>query len=133
VNPHYEFVAACAGHVCEYCHAPEAIFNFPFEVEHIIPIVQQGADVEHNWALACRACNVRKGVYLQYCDPVTQVVVPLYHPRRDSWSTHFRVVLNTGAIEGLTATGRATVALLKMNSRSQQIARQYWIRLGIFP
>jgi len=112
MNPHYEFVAARAGHRCEYCHAPEVVFNFPFEVEHIIPTVLHGADVEHNWALACRACNVRKGPYLQHRDPVTQAVVQLYHPRRDSWSTHFCVVVDTGAIEGLTAVGRATVALL---------------------
>jgi hypothetical protein len=32
MNPHYEVVALRAGHRCEYCHAPEAVFNFPFEV-----------------------------------------------------------------------------------------------------
>jgi hypothetical protein len=37
VNPSYPRVAARAGHLCEYCRAPELIFNFPFEVEHIIP------------------------------------------------------------------------------------------------
>ena len=37
MNPRYGSVAVQAGHQCEYCHAPEAIFNFPFEVEHIIP------------------------------------------------------------------------------------------------
>lgn len=37
MNPHYPLVSRCAGHRCEYCRAPEAIFNFPFEVEHIVP------------------------------------------------------------------------------------------------
>jgi hypothetical protein len=34
MNPLYARVAARAGDRCEYCHAPEAVFNFPFEVEH---------------------------------------------------------------------------------------------------
>ena len=65
MNPHYEVVALRAGHRCEYCHAPEAVFNFPFEVEHIIPLVRDGADATPNWALACRACNVRKGPHVE--------------------------------------------------------------------
>jgi hypothetical protein len=36
MNPRHARVAARAAHRCEYCHAPEALFNFPFEVEHII-------------------------------------------------------------------------------------------------
>ena len=36
MSPRYALVAARAKHRCEYCHAPEAIFNFPFEVEHIL-------------------------------------------------------------------------------------------------
>jgi len=30
MNPHYARVAQRAGHRCEYCRAPEAVFNFPF-------------------------------------------------------------------------------------------------------
>ena len=43
MNPGYEAVALRAGHRCEYCRAPEAVFNFPFEVEYIIPLVHAGA------------------------------------------------------------------------------------------
>jgi hypothetical protein len=46
-------VAERAGHRCEYCGAPEAVFNFPFEVEHIIPPAQGGTDDASNRALAC--------------------------------------------------------------------------------
>lgn len=35
MNPRYHAVSTRAEHRCEYCHAPEATFNFPFEVEHI--------------------------------------------------------------------------------------------------
>ena len=37
MNDWYPLVAERAGHRCEYCLAPEAVFNFPFEVEHIFP------------------------------------------------------------------------------------------------
>jgi hypothetical protein len=36
MNPQYAEVARRAGHRCEYCRAPEIIFNFPFEVEQIV-------------------------------------------------------------------------------------------------
>ena len=60
MNPRYPRVAARAGHRCEYGRAPEAIFNLPFEVEHIVPTVRGGADPESNWALSGRACNLHK-------------------------------------------------------------------------
>ena len=48
MNRHYAGVAERAGHRCEYCHAPEAIFNLPFEVEHIVPTSRGGPDDESN-------------------------------------------------------------------------------------
>src|SRR5512142_856193 len=48
MNPHYAVVAERAVHRCEYCGAPEAIFNLPFEVEHIIPPGRGGADHEND-------------------------------------------------------------------------------------
>lgn len=38
MNPYYTLVADRAAHRCEYCRAPEIVFNFPFEVEHILPL-----------------------------------------------------------------------------------------------
>jgi HNH endonuclease len=61
MNSNYILVADRANHRCEYYHAPELVFNFPFEVEHIIPVSRKGADSEENLALACRSCNLRKG------------------------------------------------------------------------
>ena len=116
MNPRYGQTAARAGHRCEYCHAPEGVFNFPFEVEHIIPPAQGGADEDHNWALACRACNVRKAAYVRHIDPVTRAAVHLYHPRQDRWDEHFRADAGTGPIEGLMAQGRAMVSRLGMNN-----------------
>ena len=83
MNPHYPLVAERAAHRCEYCHAPEATFNFAFEVEHVVPPLQGGPDDETNWALACRACNVHKSDHLDGQDPETQTPVPLFHPRQN--------------------------------------------------
>ena len=133
MNAHYPQVAEWAAHRCEYCGAPEAVFNFLFEVEHIVPSVRGGADDESNWALACRACNVHKSDHVDGVDPDTQAVVRLFHPRRDRWSEHFRADAATCAIAGMTAVGRGTAARLNMNSPAQLLARRQWMRLKLFP
>ncbi len=68
MNPNYTLVADRANHQCEYCHAPELVFNFPFDVEHIIPRSRQGKDSEENLALSCRSCNLRKSNHISGID-----------------------------------------------------------------
>ena len=133
MNPLYSKVADRALHRCEYRHAPEAVFNFPFEVEHVYPQSYGGSDDQANLALACRSCNLFKSNTIEFLDSETQMVVPLFHPQQDKWDEHFRVVLATGEIIGLTPMGRATVQCLKLNSEVQQTARKQWARLGLFP
>lgn len=133
MNPRYPKTALRAGHLCEYCHAPEAVFNFPFEVEHIIPVSREGIDIESNWALACRSCNLRKLAHIDGIDPENQTVVRLFHPRKDRWEDHFQADAESGEIKGLTAVGRATVEQLNMNSEIQLLARRHWIHLDLFP
>jgi hypothetical protein len=133
VNPNYTVVADRANHRCEYCHAPELVFNFPFEVEHITPLSKQGTDVETNLALACRSCNLRKGICISGVDPTLGIETSLFHPREDQWQDHFQVEMKSGEITGITSVGRATVSSLQMNSPSQIEARQLWIRLSLFP
>jgi len=133
MNPHYAQVALQAGHRCEYCHAPEVVFNFPFEVEHIIPISLAGADIETNRALSCRSCNLWKAAHLDGLDPESGTEVRLFHPREDHWDAHFSVEPEQGEIHGRTPIGRATVTRLRMNHPAQQAARQQWMRLGLFP
>ncbi|WP_017328419.1 HNH endonuclease [Synechococcus sp. PCC 7336] len=133
MNPNYAAVANRAEHRCEYCRAPELVFNFPFEVEHIIPIALNGSNVLSNLALACRSCNLRKGTNISAVDPQLNVSTDLFHPRQDRWLAHFQSNSNTGEILGLTPTGRATIACLKFNHFQQLAARQLWIRLGLFP
>jgi len=133
MNAHYAMVAGRAGHRCEYCRAPEVLFNFPFEVEHVVPASRGRSNEESNLALACRACNIFKADALTGYDPDSNSEVTLFHPRRDLWEEHFLVEADDGVIEGVTASGRATVARLRMNSELQIAARSAWIQLGLFP
>lgn len=133
MNPRYDSVASRARHRCEYCHAPEAVFNFPFEVEHIVPLARDGTDTADNLALSCRSCNVRKWAHVEHKDPTTGMTVRLYDPRIDPWGDHFTFDVESGVMTGLTAVGRATIARLHMNNPAQTAARQLWIRLGLFP
>jgi hypothetical protein len=132
MNPHYAEVAGRAGHRCEYCGAPEAVFNFAFEVEHVLARSRGGADELENTALACRSCNLFKSDCLESVDPQSGTLVRLFDPRRDLWLEHF-VVLSSGSIEGRTPIGRATANLLRLNSEAQQVARSNWIALRIYP
>jgi hypothetical protein len=131
MNPRHGQVALRAGHRCEYCHAPEVVFNLPLEVEHIVPIARGGEDVPANWALACRSCNLHKAAYVSGDDPDSDMVVRLFHPREDRWEDHFQI--ESGRMVGATPIGRATVTRLGMNSAAQVAARQQWLRLGLFP
>jgi HNH endonuclease len=133
MNPYYTLVAARANHRCEYCQAPELVFNFPFEVEHIIPLSRQGANDEINLALACRSCNLRKGIHISGTVPGSSTEVRFFDPRVDRWSEHFQIDPNSGKIIGISAVGKVTVGSLEMNSSSQVTARQLWIRLDLFP
>ena len=83
MNPRYPFVAARARHLCEYCHAPEAVFNLPFEVEHITPQARGGATIDDNLALACRPYNLYKADAVSAFDEATRAIAQLFNPRRD--------------------------------------------------
>jgi hypothetical protein len=133
MSARYAAVSLRAGHRCEYCHAPEAIFNFPFEVEHILPSSRQGPDDDTNLALACRACNLYKTDHTTAPDEATQSEVRLFHPRQDRWEELFEAERETGIIRGLTPIGRATVLCLRTNTPLQLEARRQWMRLGLFP
>ncbi len=86
-----------------------------------------------NLALSCEACNLHKSSSTSGWDEVEAQEVPLFHPRRDRWEDHFRVDPETAEVHGLSATGRVTVARLKMNAAFQLRARRQWMRLGLYP
>ncbi len=133
MNLLYPLIAERANHACEYCHAPELVFNFPFEVEHVVPVCRGGLNEIDNLALSCRSCNLRKGTQTHAMDPESQAQVSLFHPRLMQWLEHFSVNSESGEITGISAIGRGTVIALRLNSTNQLEARQLWIQLSLFP
>ena len=103
MNPHYPEIARRANHHCEYCQAPEVVFNFPFEVEHIIPIYKNGTNDPSNLALSCRSCNLHKGIQISGILADTEKTIRFFNPRIDQWENHFKVNKETGEIIGLTS------------------------------
>jgi hypothetical protein len=115
--------------VCEYCGLPEALHDVPFEVEHIIPRQHGGPTSLSNLAYSRLHCNGLKGSDLTSLDPETGTIVPLVHPRRDEWATHFQ--LADGRIEPLTPVGRVTVRLLHFNHADRVQERQLLMAAGV--
>lgn len=132
MNPSYSFISSRAKHVCEYCRAPEAVFNLRFEVEHIIPISKGGNHNENNLALSCRSCNLYKSDSVSGFDEETQNEVGLFNPREDIWAEHFMLEAKTGEVKGITAVGKVTISRLRINSKPQLAARVSWAKLGLF-
>lgn len=131
--PHrlYTAVVARAKHYCEYCIAPEHVFNLEFEVDHIVPTALGGLDTLENLALACRSCNVRKGAAQRALDRDTGQIVALFNPRVDLWDNHFRLDVQTFKIDGVTPEGRATAQRLGMNRKKAVDARSVWLSYSL--
>jgi hypothetical protein len=97
-------------------------------IEHIVAKQHGGADDIDNLALACHRCNLHKGPNLSGMDPHTQILVRLFHPRRDRWSGHF--AFEGALIVGISAIGRATVEVLAMNDTRRLELRREILRHG---
>jgi hypothetical protein len=107
-----------ARNCCEYCRLSQLAAPVArFQIEHVRPRQHEGSDAFKNLALACPRCNRYKGPNLSAIDPKTKRIVPLFNPRTQDWNSHFEV--HGIAIAGLTAIGRATVRLLKMNAEDR--------------
>lgn len=108
-----ELVRHRAENRCEYRLLHKENCELIHHVEHIVAKQHAGTDDAGNLALACHRCNLRKGPNLSGVDPLMGEIVPLYHPRQRRWMEYFR--FKGVRIEGLTATGRATVQVLALN------------------
>ena len=114
---------------CEYCRLPETHAYFRHEIDHIYAEKHGGLTLEENLCLACVDCNRHKGSDLCSLDPDTGTIMPLFHPRRDQWRDHFRLV-DSGVIEPLTGTGRVTERILRFNRVDLIADRARLIALG---
>ena len=107
---------------CEYCRLSEAHSFLAFEIEHITARKHGGEDSTDNLAFACRYCNAYKGSNIAGIDPMSQQIVPLFHPRCEDWHEHFRWA--GPALVGLSPSARATIAVLRVNHPELVAIRQ---------
>jgi hypothetical protein len=124
-------VARRAGHRCEYCLIHEDDCGFNVEVDHIVSRKHDGPSSSENLAYACSPCNRYKGTDVAAIDPRTGTVLRLFHPRRDRWDDHFKIV--GAVIEPITGIGEATVRLLRMNASERVAERNLLQTLGRYP
>jgi HNH endonuclease len=102
---------------CEYCKISEEVSFAKHQIDHVIAEKHGGLTVEQNLALSCTICNKHKGSDISSIDYETDAIVPLFNPRKDVWSEHFKI--ENGTFIGLTANARATIRLLQINNLSR--------------
>jgi hypothetical protein len=126
-------VAAQAGYRCEYCLTSQEISGAKLHVDHIVPLAEGGNTEDDNLCLASAWCNSYKWAKTRGSDPVSGRTVELYNPRTQTWSQHFRWSDDSLTIVGLTAIGRATIDVLRMNNEYIIPARRHWVEAGWHP
>ena len=115
---------------------PEAAFRRPFHIEHIVAKQHGGLTQLDNLALACGACNLKKGPNLTGIDPETGHIIPLFNRRKDRWVDHFAFAMEhlPGAgieIKGPTPIVRNTTRVLGMNNETRKRTRYELWREGM--
>lgn len=118
-----------AGERCEYCLMPQAFAAHRHEPDHIVPIQHGGETTPENLALACLRCNRNKGPNVGSFDPETGILTALFNPRTQMWQQHFRI--DGPVIEPLTAEGRVTVKVLRLNAEDRLAERAGLLAAGV--
>lgn len=107
---------------------PDTETLLPHEPYHVIATQHGGATTRANLAYACFQCNRCKGPNIASLDPMTGALTPLYNPRTERWTHHFGQP--EALIKPLTAVGRATVFLLRINDPERVSIRANLISQG---
>lgn len=105
--------------------------GFPHQADHILSLKHGGITEPENLAYACAICNRRKGSDIASVDLGSGELIPLFHPRLDRWSDHFR--LDSEWIIPMSRTGEATIRLLGMNIMERLAERRLLQSLGRYP
>lgn len=116
---------------CEYCRMHQALQGATFHVEHIRPRSRGGTSDLENLGWCCPGCNLHKSDRIEAPDPENAAMALLFHPRRDTWSEHFR--WEGYVLVGQTPTARATIAALELNHPRRLLVRQAEELFGWFP
>lgn len=117
--------------LCEYCRLHADFVVKHHEVDHIYAEKHGGPSSIDNLCLSCLTCNRYKGSDLCSIDPETGEISALFHPRRDIWGDHFQ--LSGARIVPLTAPGRVTVKVLRINDEERLTEREFLISHGMYP
>ena len=127
------FVRQRANYCCEYCKTGERISGIAAEIDHIVPLANNGNSEPENLCLVCSHCNGRKWTKTTGIDPQTKEPTLLFNPRQQIWTEHFAWSDDEYHIVGLTAIGRATISTLQMNHNLIVAARRLWSQFGLHP
>jgi HNH endonuclease len=122
-----------ASHRCEYCQSQMRYATQRFSIEHIQPKAKGGTDDLENLALSCQGCNNHKFTRTEARDAATGLLAPIYHPRAQTWLTHFAWSDDFTLVIGLTPTGRASVDALQLNRDGVVNLRRALHALGEHP
>lgn len=115
---------------CGYCRLSQVGQVAAFHVDHVEPRSRGGPTSVENLVLQCPHCSLRKSNKVSGTDPDTATHRPLFHPLRQEWAEHFELCADA-SLRGLTPTGRAIVAALRMNDPIPLTARFHQRRLGL--
>lgn len=118
---------------CEYCRADSDFSDSPFDIEHIIPISQNGKTEIENLAFSCHGCNLYKSNRTESFDVVSEGKSRLFHPRKDVWREHFDWAENYSIVVGITPVGRATVEAMRLNRKGLVNRRKALFIIGEHP
>jgi len=118
---------------CGYCLSSQRYVMAKLEIEHIIPRVLGGTENESNLWLSCGLCNRYKGSQTMGIDPLAGELTPLFNPRTQTWTEHFRWSADGVLILGITPIGRGTVEALRLNNELAVEVRRNWVLAGWHP
>ena len=119
-----------AGGRCEYCHMRDEFDVLPFQLDHIRAQKHAGLTTAANLAWVCLPCNSYKGPNVAGYDPESNSLQPLFNPRKDIWAEHF--AWDGPLLDGLTAIGRTTIEVLRVNLPGRVEHRRLLIEAGCF-
>jgi 5-methylcytosine-specific restriction endonuclease McrA len=122
-----------AAGMCEYCRSQAKFAIDPLVIDHIQPVSRFGKTVADNLALACQTCNNYKYTKTEAPDPVTNQMVPLFHPRQMNWEEHFNWNEDVTQMIGTTPIGRATITLFQTNRDGVVNIRRVLAIMGYHP
>lgn len=128
-----KFVRDRANARCEYCQMPSECIYAIMQVDHIKPQSRGGSDEAYNLCYACPNCNLAKGMSTHAPDPITGEMTALFDPRTQNWREHFVWEHDLATIAGLTANGRVSVVVLKMNEPESLSFRRLMVSIGLYP